>query len=159
MTTRAIYPGSFDPITLGHVDLIKRASKLFDHVLVAVATSAAKNPTFSLEKRVDMAKAALIDLTNVQVCGFDSLLVDFAKQHQANLIIRGLRAVSDFEYEFQLANMNRELDATIETIFLTPSTQYSYVSSSLVKEIAKLGGNVEQFVPSPVAEELQKAFA
>ena len=146
MHITALYPGSFDPITNGHSDLVERAARLFDHVIVAVASSPKKQPLFSLEQRVALAREVLAGLDNVEVCGFDTLLADYARQRQAQVILRGLRAVSDFEYEFQLAGMNRRLNAEVETMFLTPAENYSYISSSLVKEIAQLGGNVSEFV-------------
>lgn len=142
-----VFPGTFDPITNGHRDLIERAAKMFKQVIVAIAENKRKSPLFSLEERVGMAKAVLSYLNNVEVFGFDNLLMDFSKQKQAKAIIRGLRVVSDFEYEFQLANMNRRLNAEIETLFLTPSEQYSFISSSLVKEIAALGGGCFFFRP------------
>lgn len=147
----AIFPGTFDPITKGHVDLIARAAKCFDKVIVAVAQSPQKKPIFYLEQRVDLAKQVLVDLPQVSVLGFSSLLVDFAQQNRATTIIRGLRAVSDFEYELQLANMNRSLAPMIETLFLTPAAEYAFISSSLVKEVAKYKGDVSKFV-SPVVE-------
>jgi pantetheine-phosphate adenylyltransferase len=153
---KAIYPGTFDPITNGHSDIIKRAAKLFEHVIVAVAANPAKSPVFTLEKRVELAEAVLADLNNVSVSGFGSLLVNFAKQCDAQVIVRGLRAVSDFEYEFQMAGMNRILSPDIETIFLTPATEYSYISSSLVREIKVLGGSVDDFVSPIVRTALEK---
>lgn len=156
MHNLVIYPGTFDPITNGHTDLIERAARLFDRVIVAVAESTPKKPTLSLEVRVDLSKHVLSHLGNVEVCGFNSLLIDFAQQKKAHIILRGLRAVSDFEYEFQLANMNRKLCPQIESVFLTPAEQYSYISSTLVREIAALGGDVSQFVDPAVAEALQK---
>jgi pantetheine-phosphate adenylyltransferase len=149
MKIRAIYPGTFDPITNGHTDIIKRATKLFEEVTVAVAANPTKAPAFSLEKRVELATTVLAGLNNVTVCGFDSLLADFARQCDAQVIVRGLRAVSDFEYEFQMAGMNRTLIPDIETIFLTPASEYTYISSSLVREVAALGGPVDDFV-SPI---------
>ena len=146
----AIYPGTFDPITVGHTDLVERAARLFDKVVVAVAKGTVKAPFFSLEERIHLAAEALAGFDNVEVCGFDSLLVEFMRQCQASVIIRGLRAVSDFEYEFQLASMNRHLRSDIETVFLTPAEQYSYISSSLVREIAVLGGDISPFVPANV---------
>ncbi|RKZ91644.1 MAG: pantetheine-phosphate adenylyltransferase [Gammaproteobacteria bacterium] len=146
MNTTAIYPGTFDPITNGHIDLVVRASKLFDRIIVAVAINPSKKPTFTLEERVDLAKQTLAGIDNVEICGFEGLLVDVAKQRGANVIIRGLRAVSDFEHEFQLAGMNRKMQPEVETLFLTPAEQFSYISSSLVREIATLGGDVSQFV-------------
>lgn len=146
MKIKAIYPGTFDPITNGHCDIVKRAAKLFEPVIVAVAARSSKIPVFTLEKRVDLAKAVLADLENVTVRGFEGLLAEFATQCEAQVIVRGLRAVSDFEYEFQMAGMNRTLIPDIETIFLTPATKYTYISSSLVREIAALGGPIDEFV-------------
>jgi len=142
----AIYPGTFDPITNGHCDLIERASRLFDHVIVAVAANPKKVPLFTLEERVNLAQQALANLPNVEVCGFDTLLADYAHRRGAKVILRGLRAVSDFEFEFQMAGMNRQLAPTIETLVLTPAEKYTYISSSLVKEIAALGGDISGFV-------------
>jgi pantetheine-phosphate adenylyltransferase len=144
--TTAIYPGTFDPITNGHIDLVMRASKLFDKVIVAIAINPGKKPAFSLDERVDLAKQTLVGLNNVEVCGFEGLLIDVANQKQAKVILRGLRAVSDFEHEFQLAGMNRRMRPEIETLFLTPAEQFTYISSSLVREIAALGGDVSEFV-------------
>jgi pantetheine-phosphate adenylyltransferase len=155
---RALYPGTFDPITKGHGDLIERAARLFDEVIVAVAASPKKNPLFSLDKRVELAEAVTAHLPNVRVIGFSNLLAQFAQQQQANLLIRGLRAVSDFEYEFQLANMNRQLAPQVESLFLTPSEQYSYISSSLVREIAALGGEIGKFVHPVVAQALHERY-
>jgi len=152
----AIYPGTFDPITNGHIDLVHRASRLFDKVIVAIASSAEKKPVLPLEERIQLSEDALGGLNNIEVCGFSVLLVEFMKQKGATVIIRGLRAVSDFEYEFQLASMNRHLDDQIETVFLTPAEQYSYISSSLVREIARLGGDVSPFVPANVVAALKK---
>lgn len=146
MITTAIYPGTFDPITNGHIDLVMRASKLFNKVIVAVAINPGKKPAFSLAERVALAKQTLTGLENVEVCGFEGLLIDVANQKQAKVIIRGLRAVSDFEHEFQLAGMNRRMRPEIETLFLTPAEQFTYISSSLVREIAALGGDVSEFV-------------
>ena len=150
----AIYPGTFDPITNGHSDLVERAARLYDKVIVAIAESPGKQPWFALPQRIDMAKEVLGHLPNVEVKGFDILLIEFAKQCRVKVILRGLRAVSDFEYEFQLASMNRHLAPEIETIFLTPAEQYSFISSNLVREIARLGGNVSQFVHPLVATAL-----
>ena len=152
----AIYPGTFDPITNGHSDLILRASRLFDRVVVAVATGTEKAPVFNLEERVALAREVLAEQSNVDVCPFDTLLVDFARQQQADEILRGLRAVSDFEYEFQLASMNRHLAPDVETMFLTPAEEYAYISSSLVREIAQLGGDVSPFVHEKVVAALHK---
>ncbi len=146
MATSVIYPGTFDPITHGHSDLVQRAARLFDRVIVAIAANPPKAPAFTLEERIAMARMALADVKTVEVCGFDTLLVDFARHSGARVILRGLRAVSDFEYEFQLAGMNRKLDADIETLFLMPAEQYAYISSSLVREIAALGGDIAPFV-------------
>jgi len=153
-----IYPGTFDPITNGHTDLVERACRLFDKVIVAVAASSRKSPLFSLEERVALANQALSHLNNIEVCGFDILLVNFAKQKKACGILRGLRAVSDFEYEFQLANMNRAIEPEVESLFLTPSDHLSYISSSLVKEIGSLGGDVSKFVPTVVVQALNKKY-
>ena len=142
----AVYPGTFDPITNGHSDLVRRASEVYDTLIVAVADSTGKGPTFCLEKRIAMAQDVLKNLKNVKVMGFDVLLADFVLDVGAKVILRGLRAVSDFEYEFQLASMNRRLIPDVETMFLTPAEQYSFISSSLVKEISKLNGNVTDFV-------------
>ena len=150
----AIYPGTFDPITNGHTDLIHRAAKLFDKVIVAVAASTGKKPRFTLAERVDLANQVLAGVNKVEIIEFDTLLVDFTRQCKADVILRGLRAVSDFEYEFQLAGMNRRLAPEVETMFLTPAEQFAYISSSLVKEIASLGGNVSEFVHPLVVEAL-----
>lgn len=154
---RVIYPGTFDPITNGHVDLIGRAARLFDRVIVGVAASPSKKPMFSLDERVALARAAVAEQPNVEVVGFAGLLVDFARDCNANVLIRGLRAVSDFEYEFQLANMNRRLKPDLESVFLTPSEENSFISSTLVKEVAIHGGEVGQFVQPHVAAALQLA--
>ncbi len=154
-----IYPGTFDPITNGHIDLAERASRLFDKVYVAIASSSRKNPMFSLEERVEMTTTALKHLDNVEVLGFDRLLVELAAELDAVAIMRGLRAVSDFEYEFQLANMNRALSDRLESIFLTPAERFSYISSSLVKEIGSLGGDVSPFVPPHVWQILREKFS
>jgi len=153
--TTVIYPGTFDPITNGHVDLIHRAAKLFDRIIVAIASSKEKTPTFVLSERLRMANEALQNSPNVEVKDFSTLLTTFAKEQGASVILRGLRAVSDFEYEFQLAAMNRTLDPTLETLFLTPAAEYSYISSSLVREIASLGGDITPFVPQVVADALK----
>lgn len=159
MNDVVIFPGTFDPITHGHQDLVQRAASLYKRVIVAVAANTRKGPKFPLEQRVAMAKEVLKDVSNVEVCGFESLLADFAKQKKASAIMRGLRAVSDFEYEFQLANMNRRLAPEIETVFLTPAEQYSFLSSSLVTEIASLGGDVSSFVHPIVMQALKEKFA
>ena len=155
MNSRAVYPGTFDPITLGHEDLIRRAARLFDKVIVAVADSGAKRPFFSRDERVEMASAVLKDLKNVEVMGFSGLLMEFVRGHDARVVIRGLRAVSDFEYEFQLAGMNRGLYPDVETLFLTPGEQYMFISATIVREISVLGGDVGKFVPRFVAERLK----
>ncbi|HLA74607.1 MAG TPA: pantetheine-phosphate adenylyltransferase [Gammaproteobacteria bacterium] len=157
MKITAIYPGTFDPITHGHSDLIQRAARLFDHVIVAIAANPTKKPFFPLEKRVALAQAVLTNLPNVEVSGFDSLLVDYANERNAQVIVRGLRAVSDFEHEFQLASMNRRLAPKVETLFLTPAEQYAYISSSLVREIAALGGDVSAFVHEQVRKALTES--
>jgi len=143
---RAVYPGTFDPLTRGHEDLVRRASTLFDAVILAIADSRAKKPFFTLEERLDMARQVLADLGNVEVVGFNGLLIDFARQHDARVVVRGLRAVSDFEYEFQLAGMNRNLSPDMETVFLTPSEQHMFISATLVREIAMFGGDISKFV-------------
>jgi pantetheine-phosphate adenylyltransferase len=152
----AIYPGSFDPITNGHVDLIKRASKLFDEVIIAITQNANKSSFLSIDERVSAAENSIRPLKNTQVLSFNSLLVDFAKEHNAQIIIRGLRAVSDFEYEFQLSGMNKRLNSEIETLFMTPSEEFANISSSLVREILMLGGDISPFVPSEVKKILLK---
>jgi len=154
MTVAAMYPGTFDPITLGHEDLVRRACRLFDKVVIAIAANPSKEPMFSLEERVDLAQAAMADLGNVEVMGYDGLTVDFATAHDLQVIVRGLRAISDFEYEFQLANMNRHLTAEVETAFLTPTETYTYISSSLVREIASMGGDISEFVSPGVKKAL-----
>ncbi|CDI02044.1 MAG: pantetheine-phosphate adenylyltransferase [Candidatus Competibacter denitrificans] len=159
MPVAAIYPGTFDPITRGHIDLVERGARMFDHLTVSVAANPNKQPLFSLAERVELAREALAHLPNVVVCGFDILLVNHAKQIGAHVILRGLRAVSDFEFEFQLANMNRRLYPDIESVFLTPAEQYSFISSSLVREVAKLGGNIAPFVHPKVEAALAAKFA
>lgn len=154
MNITAIYPGTFDPVTNGHCDLIERAARLFDHVIVAVAANPKKVPMFALEERVSLAQQALANLANVEVCGFDTLLADYARNRGAQVILRGLRAVSDFEFEFQMAGMNRQLAPDIETLFLTPAEKYTYISSSLVKEVAALGGDISSFVHPVVSAAL-----
>lgn len=154
----AIYPGTFDPITFGHVDLIERAAAMFDRVIVAIAANKRKSPLFSLSERVDLANSIVKGNQKIIILGFENLLTDFAIEQGAKIILRGLRAVSDFDYEFQLAGMNRNLAPDIETIFLMPAEHYTFVSSSFVREIASLGGDVSQFVPKEVAEALKKKF-
>jgi len=149
-----VYPGTFDPLTNGHIDLVERACRLFDKVIIAIAASTKKNPLFTLEERVALAHEVLGHLPNIEICGFDILLADLVKQKQAQGVLRGLRAVSDFEYEFQLANMNRALMPEMESLFLTPSEHLSYISSSLVREIASLGGDVSKFVHPLVKDAL-----
>ncbi len=158
-THTVIYPGSFDPITNGHVDLTERAARLFGKVVVAVAHSEKKTPLFSLEERVGLCQASFQHLDNVEVMGFSNLLIDFVKSQNSRCVLRGLRAVADFEYEFQLANMNRAMDPEFESVFLTPSEHLSYISSSLVREIAALRGDITPFVPEPVARALQAKFS
>ncbi len=153
---RAVYPGTFDPMTMGHVDLVKRASKLFDSVIIAIASSDSKKPMFSLEERIEIGNKIFADDPKVEVVGFSGLLVNFAKENDANILIRGLRVVADFEYEFQLANMNRAMSPDIESVFLTPKEEYSYISSSLVKEIATMGGDVTRFVDPVTLEALSQ---
>lgn len=154
----AVYPGTFDPITCGHLDIIQRASRLFGKVVVAVATNPGKAPMFDLAQRIAMVQQATAGLPAVEVQGFDSLLVNFVREANAQVVLRGLRAVSDFEYEFQLAGMNRRLAPEVETLFLTPADKYSYISSSLVKEVAALGGDVAEFVPDNVMAELRRVL-
>ena len=155
MSANALYAGTFDPITNGHSDLVRRATRVFDKVVVAVAANPAKQPLFSLSERVTLARTVLADVPNTEVVGFDTLLIECVRAHGARVILRGLRAVSDFEYEFQLAGMNRRLDAEIETVFMTPSDREMFVSASLVKEIAGLRGDVSPFVHPKVMEALQ----
>ncbi|MGZ8219420.1 pantetheine-phosphate adenylyltransferase [Methylomagnum sp.] len=159
MNITALYPGTFDPITNGHIDLAQRASRIFDRVFVAVAANKGKAPLFDLEERVALAHEALKDLPNVEVLSFGALTVDCARTVGASVILRGLRAVSDFEFEFQLAGMNRHLGPELETMFLTPSDKYAFLSSSVIREIVKLGGDVSSFVPELVREALLNKFA
>jgi pantetheine-phosphate adenylyltransferase len=158
MNITAIYPGTFDPITNGHVDIIARAAKIFGRVIVAVAVNRDKTPLFSLDERVYLAEQVTEPFANVDVLGFDNLLVHCAREVEASVILRGLRAVSDFEYEFQLAGMNRRLSPDLETMFLTPAEQYEFISSSMIREIAKLGGDVSSFVPDIVRHHLLAKF-
>mgnify|MGYP000120837839 FL=1 len=158
MSVKAIYPGTFDPVTNGHADLIERASRLFGEVIVGIAASPSKKPRFDLAQRVELLEAVTQHLPNVTVVGFSGLLVDFAKDHQANVLIRGLRAVSDFEYEFQLANMNRRLSPDLESVFLTPAEENSFISSTLVKEVALHNGDVSQFVHPVVKQALDSSL-
>jgi pantetheine-phosphate adenylyltransferase len=159
LNVTAIYPGTFDPITLGHADLVGRASRIFDRVILAVAESKAKTPLFDFGERLALAREAVAEMPNVEVVGFNSLLVDCARTHGATVILRGLRAVSDFEFEFQMAGMNRSLGPEIETIFLTPGESYAFLSSSVIREIAKFGGDVSAFVPGHVRAALMRKFA
>ena len=151
----AVYPGTFDPITLGHEDLARRASRLFDRVIIAVADSRAKKPFFSLDERVEMAREVLKDLRNVEIVGFSGLLMKFVQDNGARVVVRGLRAVSDFEYEFQLAGMNRGMYPDVETVFLTPGEQFMFISATIVREISILGGDTSKFVPPFVGERLK----
>ena len=155
MAVKAMYPGTFDPITLGHEEIVRRAVKLFDRVVVAIAANpGSKAPMFSLEERVELAEAAVGDIPNVEVAGYKGLTVDFAREQGLKAIVRGLRAVSDFEYEFQLATMNRHLTEEVETVYLTPTEKYTFISSSLVREIARLGGDISEFVSPKVNKAL-----
>jgi len=158
MHTRAVYPGSFDPVTNGHIDLIQRSSTLFDEVVVAILRNAEKTPMFTIEERVEMLERSVRDLKNVTVECFDGLLVDFATKIEASVIIRGIRAISDYEYELQMALMNRRLSSSIETVFMLPAESYSYLSSKLVKEIAQLGGSIHGLVPEDVEKRLDIKF-
>ncbi len=159
MNQTAIYPGTFDPITVGHIDLVARATKRFDKLIVAVAGSGSKTPCFTLDQRIELARQSLSQMPNVVVLGFSGLLVRVAREQGAGVILRGLRAVSDFEYEFQLASMNRKLAPEVETMFLTPDEGHAFISSSLVREIASLGGDVSSFVHPVVQDALSKRFA
>lgn len=159
MTNRVIYPGTFDPITHGHRDLVERAASLFDEVIIAIAANPTKKPLFNLDERVELAKQVSQSLKNVKVIGFSGLLVDFAKSQQANILLRGVRAVADFEYEYQLANLNRRLYPELESVFLTPAEEYSFVSSTIVKEVALHHGDVSQFVAPAVEAALKEKFA
>ena len=153
-----VYPGTFDPFTTGHVDLVERAAKLFDRVIVAVAASSRKNPLFTLDERVSLTQSSTAHIDNVDVVGFDKLLTHYLEDIDETVVLRGLRAVSDFEYEFQLANMNRAMKQDFETVFLTPADHLSYISSTLVREIASLGGDVSKFVPPPVLDAITNKF-
>ena len=155
MKCKAVYPGTFDPITRGHEDLARRAARLFDHVILAVADSRAKKPLFTLSERVEIAREALRDLRNVSVVGFSGLLMKFAQQEKARIVVRGVRAISDFEYEFQLAGMNRGMYPEVETVFMTPGEQFMFISGTLVREISILGGDVRKFVSPGVARHLK----
>lgn len=159
MSITAVYPGTFDPITCGHFDLIERAARFYDRLVIAVADNRNKNSLFTLEERVELAKHVTADMPNVEVVGFNGLLVDFVQEIGGNVLLRGLRAVSDFEYEFQLASMNRKLAPEIETMFMTPAEQYAFISSSLVREISALGGDVSEFVHPKVGEALKERLS
>jgi len=154
----AVYPGTFDPFTHGHEDIVRRAARLFDHLVVAVAANPRKVPTFNVAERVELARAVLADLSSVEVVGYEGLTVEFARQHGLEVIVRGLRAVSDFEFEFQLANMGRHLQPDIETMFMVPTERFTFISSTLVREIASLGGNVAEFVHPRVEAALKRRF-
>lgn len=159
MSTKAIYPGTFDPVTLGHLDIVTRAARMFDQVVLAVAASPSKKPMFTLDERVELARSMVAHLPNVEVVGFSDLMANFARTQQANVLVRGLRAVSDFEYEMQLAHMNRHLLPTLESVFLMPTEGFSFVSSSLVKEVARHGGDVSAFLPPHVLQALLAKLA
>lgn len=154
----AIYPGSFDPVTFGHLDIIKRIAKVFDKVIIGILINKNKTPLFSVEEKMDMLKEVTRDLSNIEIIAFEGLLIEFAKQQKANVIVRGLRGVSDFEYELQMAQGNQQYDEEVETMFLATSAKYSYISSSMVKEIAHFGGDVEGFVPDYVKEKVKEKY-
>ena len=156
--TKAIYPGSFDPVTLGHVDIIRRSTEIVDELIVAVLTNSAKNPLFSVEERVNMIKEITADIPKVKVESFSGLLVDFAKENDANIIVRGLRAVTDFEYELQISQMNRTIYPKVDSMFLTTSLEYAYLSSTIVKEVASYGGDISHFVPECIIDRIYKKF-
>ncbi len=158
MTRTAVYPGTFDPVTFGHIDVIRRVSSIYDKVFVAVARSEEKSPLFSVEDRIGMIKEAVADLGNVQVEGFDGLAVEYARARSSRVVVRGLRMISDFEYEFQMALTNRKLNPAIETVFMMPNEDFSYLSSRLIKEVARLGADVSAFVPANVVNKLKKAM-
>jgi pantetheine-phosphate adenylyltransferase len=159
MPTLAVYPGSFDPITNGHVDIITRGARLFDRIIVAILVNPEKQPLFTMEERVEIARAVFKDRPNVEIDTFDGLLVDYVERQQAQVIVRGLRAVSDFEYEFQMALMNRRLNSTIETVFMMPAEQYTYISARLIKEVSALGGRIHGLVPDMVEQRLREKHA
>ena len=159
MGSRAMYPGTFDPFTNGHNDLVRRACRIFDHVVVAIAANPGKAPLFTLEQRMALARRVLADVPNAEVAGYSGLTVNFAREHGLNAIVRGLRAVSDFEFEFQLATMNRHLSNEVETVFLTPTEQFNFISSTLIREIASLGGDIREFVHPLVAEAVAQRLA
>ncbi len=158
MSKKAIYPGTFDPLTFGHLDLVKRGLKVFDELIVAVAVSMDKQPLFSLEERLEMLKEATKDLNGITVESFEGLIIEYAKKKDVTVVIRGLRMISDFEYEFQMALTNRKIEEKIETVFMMPNESYSYLSSKLIKEIARLGGDLSAFVPGFVEKELKKKY-
>jgi pantetheine-phosphate adenylyltransferase len=158
MTTSAVYPGTFDPFTRGHEDIVRRASRIFDRVVVAIAANPHKTPAFPLEERVELARSSLHDVRNVEIVGYSGLTVEFARSRAISVIVRGLRAVSDFEFEFQLANMGRHLQADIETVFMVPTERFTFISSTLVREIASLGGNVASFVHPAVEAALKRRY-
>ncbi|MGG5218797.1 pantetheine-phosphate adenylyltransferase [Rahnella variigena] len=159
MSTKAIYPGTFDPMTNGHLDIVTRAALMFDHVILAIAASPGKKPMFSLDERVALATQVTSHLDNVEVIGFSDLMANFAKAQGANVLVRGLRAVSDFEYEMQLANMNRHLLPTLESVFMMPSKEWSFISSSLVKEVARHGGDIAPFLPQVITQALMEKIS
>ncbi len=159
MKKTVVYPGTFDPITNGHSDLLRRATQMFDRIILAIAHNPEKSPLFSMEERIELAHSVLGETDNIEVTGFSGLLINFARERNATVILRGLRAVSDFEYEFQLALMNRKLDSNIETVFLTPSENQTFVSASLVKEIARYGGDISKFVHPSVYDALVDKFS
>ena len=159
MGSRAMYPGTFDPFTNGHNDLVRRSCRIFDHVVVAIAANPGKTPLLSLEQRLDLARRVLADVPNVEVAGYTGLTVEFARKHGLDVIVRGLRAVSDFEFEFQLATMSRHLNGEVETVFLTPTEQFNFISSTLIREIASLGGDVSEFCHPVVVDALRQRFA
>ena len=156
---KAVYPGTFNPITNGHTDLVERAAGMFDHIIVAIGTNRQKNVALTIEQRVELAQQVLSHLDNVEVCAFDTLLTEFVKQQEAKIILRGLRTVADFEYEFQLVGMNRALEPSIETVFLAPAEHLSYISSTLVREIASYGGDISKFVHPVVGNAMRKAYS
>lgn len=159
MSTKAIYPGTFDPLTNGHLDIVTRAALMFDHVILAIAASPSKKPMFTLDERVALATQVTSHLKNVEVIGFSDLMANFAKAQGANVLVRGLRAVSDFEYEMQLANMNRHLLPTLESVFMMPSKEWSFISSSLVKEVARHGGDITPFLPQKITQALMEKLS
>ncbi len=156
MSTKVVYPGTFDPITNGHIDIVERASKIYDRVIVAVALNAPKTPFFSQKERIDMVKKAVKPMKNVSVDGFDGLLINYLRRKKIPVVVRGLRMISDFEYEFQMALMNRQIASDVETIFMMPSANYSYLSSKLIKEAASLGADIDKFVPAFVEKALKR---